>query len=518
MERLLAIFLAVVVTLAAHARELGLIPQPAEVKEKAGTFDGRTAHGLYCSADISVFNRNVVDSVWRVMPSQLTPVESGKKASVRILTDKQLPPESYTLLVSPKEICLTGGSNAGIYYGLMTLGQIMDSDRGATAMGHLPCVEITDSPRYGFRALMVDPARHFLPVNDLKRFVDLMSRFKYNALQLHLTDDQGWRVEIKSRPELASGQMHYTQSELRNLVDYAADRNVEVIPEIDIPGHTAAFLHAHPELMCSTGDSVKIDLESTTNLMLCASQDSVYDIYDDIIAEIAAVFPARHIHLGGDESAIAANWDMCVLDLALADSLGLENPTQLMGYFFDRIFSSVRKHGKEPMMWCELDNIRMPAGKYLFDYPKDVRLVTWRAGLTPKCMELTAASGHHLVMAPGEYAYLDYPQYKNDFPEFNNWGMPQTTLERVYEFDPAYGSDNRNIDGVMGTLWAEAMPDINRVTYMAFPRALALAEAGWSNMDCRDWNSFRSRLLPVLTTLMTSGVSFRVPFEIYPVD
>ena len=517
MYRIIAVFLAAAVSIATHARELGLIPIPAEVKENNGTFDGGKARSIYFSDDVSTFNQSVLDSLWRAMPARLTPVAAEKKASVSILTDKQLPREGYTLLVSPKGIRLTGGSNAGIYYGLMTLGQIMDSDLGATARGQLPCVEITDSPRYGFRALMVDPARNFLPVDDLKRFVDLMSRYKYNALQLHLTDDQGWRVEIKSHPELAAGQKHYSQKELRDLVGYAAERNVEVLPEIDVPGHTAAFLHAHPALMCSTGDTVKIDLASTTNLMLCASQDSVYDIYDDIIGEIASIFPARHIHLGGDESAIAANWDKCERDLALTRSLGLENPTQLMGYFFDRIINSVRKHGKEPMMWCELDNIRMPASKYLFDYPKDVRLVTWRGGLTPKCMELTAASGHSLVMAPGEYAYLDYPQYKNDFPEFNNWGMPLTTLERTYEFDPSYGGNNANIDGVMGTLWAEAMPDINRVTYMAFPRALALAEAGWSNMNRRDWNSFRSRLAPVLSSLMTAGVSFRVPFEIYPV-
>lgn len=511
----MVVFLAAVVSFAVQARELGLIPMPAHLKDGAGAFDARKARGIYYADDISSFNRSVLDSVWRGMSAPLTPVGSGKKASVRLTTDPSLPREGYRLLVTPKEIRLTGGSNAGVYYGIMTLGQIMDSDRGASARGLLPCVEITDSPRYGFRALMVDPARNFLPVEDVKRFVDIMSRFKYNALQLHLTDDQGWRVEIKSHPELTAGQKYYTQEQLRDLIAYAADRNVEIIPEIDVPGHTAAFLHAHPEYLCTANDSLKIDLDKTTNIMLCASVDGVYDVYDDIISEIAGVFPARNIHLGGDESAIEANWAGCSRDSALMARLGFENPAQLMGYFFDRIFRSVRKSGKEPMMWCELDNIRMPARKYLFDYPKDVRLVTWRAGLTPKCMELTAASGHRLVMAPGEYAYLDYPQYRNDFPEFNNWGMPITTLKRVYEFDPSYGGSHPNIDGMMGTLWAEAMPDINRVTYMAFPRALALAEAGWSRMDRRDWDSFRRRLKPVLAGLMSSGVSFRVPFEIY---
>lgn len=515
MDRLMVVFLAAVVSFAVQAREPGLIPMPAQLKDGAGAFDARKARGIYYADDISSFNRSVLDSVWRGMSAPLTPVGSGKKATVRLTTDPSLPREGYRLLVTPKEIRLTGGSNAGVYYGIMTLGQIMDSDRGASARGLLPCVEITDSPRYGFRALMVDPARNFLPVEDVKRFVDIMSRFKYNALQLHLTDDQGWRVEIKSHPELTAGQKHYTQEQLRDLIAYAADRNVEIIPEIDVPGHTAAFLHAHPEYLCTANDSLKIDLDKTTNIMLCASVDGVYDVYDDIISEIAGVFPARNIHLGGDESAIEANWAGCSRDSALMARLGFENPAQLMGYFFDRIFRSVRKNGKEPMMWCELDNVRMPASKYLFDYPKDVRLVTWRNGLTPKCVELTAASGHRLVMAPGEYAYLDYPQYRNDFPEFNNWGMPITTLKRVYEFDPSYGGSHPNIDGMMGTLWAEAMPDINRVTYMAFPRALALAEAGWSRMDRRDWDSFRRRLKPVLAGLMSSGVSFRVPFEIY---
>ena len=197
--------------------------------------------------------------------------------------------------------------------------------------------------------------------------------------------------------------------------------------------------------------------------------------------------------------------------------LGYQKASQLMIPFFSRMLSFVQENNKTPILWCELDNIYPPANDYLFPYPKNVTLVSWRGGLTPTCLELTRKHGNPLIMAPGEYAYLDYPQLKGDFPEFNNWGMPVTTLEKSYQFDPGYGvpaEDQAHITGVMGTLWGEAIRDINRATYMAYPRAFALAEAGWTQMKFRNWESFKQRLYPNLTNLMKKGVSVRVPFEI----
>ena len=510
--KLFALLLFLCGSMQLFARELGLIPIPAVVTEHQGEFKAKAGVRLYVGADVSDFNVELLDSMFRTeFEVGVDRVLSLSDATISLGVDPSLPSEGYVLNVNQDAISLYGGSNAGIYYGLMTISQLVES----SDKGGIPCVEIEDSPRYSYRALMLDPARHFLPIDHVKGFVDLMSKFKYNVLQLHLTDDQGWRVEIKSHKELTQGQEYYTREELQSLVRYAEERNVELVPEIDIPGHTAAFLVAHPELMCRHNESLKISLGETVNLMLCASRPEVYSVYDDIIGELASIFSSDVIHLGGDESAIDANWAKCSADSALVAKLGLNSATDLMEYFFCEIFKSVYKHGKRPMLWCELDNIYMPASKYLFPYPQDVMLVTWRNGLTPKCIELTEQSGNKLIMAPGEYAYLDYPQYKNDFPEFNNWGMPITTLERVYEFDPSYGGEHPMICGVMGTLWAEAMPDINRVTYMAFPRALALAEVGWSMQERKNWESFKSRLVPVLSTMMTMGVSFRVPFEIY---
>ncbi|MBQ5617269.1 MAG: family 20 glycosylhydrolase, partial [Bacteroidaceae bacterium] len=189
----------------------------------------------------------------------------------------------------------------------------------------------------------------------------------------------------------------------------------------------------------------------------------------------------------------------------------------LMIPFFNRMLDIVRKNGKEAILWCELDNIWPPANDYLFPYPQDVTLVTWRNALTPKCIELTEKYGHNLIMAPGEHAYLDYPQFHGDLPEFNNWGMPVTTLEQSYRLDPGYGlpqAGQAHIQGVMATLWAEAIRDINRLTYMTFPRGMAIAEAGWSNMENRSWDSFKKRIYPNIMDMMKSGVSVRVPFEI----
>lgn len=195
----------------------------------------------------------------------------------------------------------------------------------------------------------------------------------------------------------------------------------------------------------------------------------------------------------------------------------LTEPSQLMQPFFERILASARKYGKRPVLWVELNNIYPPADDFLFTYPEDVVLVSWRGGLTPTSLDLTIKSGHSLIMAPGEHAYFDYPQYKRDFPEYNNWGMPTTTLERAYQLDPGYGrpaENQKHIWGVMGTLWGEAIIDINRATYMTYPRAFALAEAGWTQMGNRSWESFKKRVIPNVTELMKAGVSVRVPFEI----
>lgn len=439
--------------------------------------------------------------------------------------------EGYQLFINQRSVSVTGATAQGIYYGIMTLRQILLGDVVHTKKNELAAIEIEDAPRFPFRALMLDPARHFIPVEDVKSYIDQMAHYKYNALQLHLTDDQGWRIEIKKHPELTRigafrnsktgnngpDNGYYTQDDIREIIRYAALRHIEIVPELDIPGHTVAVLSAYPELGCSHTDTLKKEMGKTVDLMLCANNTRVYDVYRDIISEVAALFPSERIHLGGDEAVIEKNWTKCTHCQELLKQQGYPKASGLMNYFFGKMLAMVRENGKKALLWCELDRPWLPANEYLFDYPQDVTLISWRGGLTPLCIELTRKHGNPVILAPGEYAYLDYPQLKGDLPEFNNWGMPVTTLKKVYEFDPGYGlplNQQQHIEGVMGTLWGEAMKDIHRVNYMTYPRALALAEAGWSQMSSRDWKSFKERLYPNLSDLMRQGVFVRVPFEI----
>ena len=530
--------IAITATIAtvAQSNTQALIPYPNKIelcnKGKAFTISTSTTISTTLPADAFV-----IGELQRITQKRLglTPaIASGKhsKNIIALHVDSTLKGrEHYTLEVNKNGIYIKGATEGALFLALQTLDQLFIGDICNTAQKKIAHIRIDDSPRYGLRAIMLDPARHFIPVKDVKLFIDQMARYKFNTLQLHLTDDQGWRIEIKSHPELTEkgafrapggsnqgpDNGYYTQEELKEIIRYAADRNIEVIPELDIPGHSVAILAAHPELGCAFRHGDKKDLGHTTNMMLCASNANVYGIYIDIIKEVAELFPSEYIHLGGDEAAVKENWAKCPQCLDIMQQLGYEKPSQLMILFFGNILKIVRDNGKKAILWCELDNIWPPANDYLFPYPADVTLVTWRNALTPKCIELTRRHGHPLIMAPGEHAYLDYPQYPGDLPEFNNWGMPVTTLEQSYRLDPGYGlpaEEQAHIQGVMATLWAEAIRDINRVTYMAFPRAMAIAEAGWSNMEQRSWDSFKQRIYPNITEMMKDGISVRVPFEI----
>lgn len=455
-----------------------------------------------------------------------------KTQAINLVLDREVTDdEGYRLRICPEAITITGKTAAGVFYGIQTLDQLLVEDGGNSRRNSMKAVNITDRPRYSYRALMLDPARHFIPLNDVKRYIELMSRYKFNVLQLHLTDDQGWRIEIEKYPLLtqkaafrddqsgdhAPQNGYYTQQQLKELIEYAAGKHVEIVPELDIPGHTAAAIYAYPALGCEREDTASVVLGKTTDRMLCAANEEVYTFYTGVLQEVCRIFPSKRIHLGGDEAVIGKNWGKCKRCWALMQARGLQQPEQLMGIFFERIEDMVRKEGKELMLWCELDNIRMPAQRFLFDYPKDCTLFTWRMGLTPKTIELTGEAGIRLIASPGEHCYFDYPQWAGDLPEFNNWGMPLLSLKRAYDFDPGYGlptEKQKHITGVAGLLWGEAIQDIHRATYMTYPRALALAEAGWSVMENRSWESFKTRLYPQLADLMREGVSFRVPFEI----
>lgn len=445
--------------------------------------------------------------------SRRTTFRPGRaRGRLRLRLDSTLSPrtdEAYRIEVTTAGITLTGGSPRGVFWGLMTLSQLLDTDDPTARCSALPTLVITDQPRTALRELMVDPARIFLPLDDLKPLVVEMARYKFNALHLHLVDDQAWRIEIKSYPlltEQGSSRVgmddmplpisgYYTQEEMRQFVAFAARYHVEVIPEIEMPGHEGAAIHCYPRLTCG---GRRVPLRTTcgvSNELLCPGEEFVYEFLGNVFRELSDVFPSRYIHLGGDE---AGNPPLgCWTDCAKCDSLrrvlgvtvtdGSEN-WRLQEHLFGRVIDTLRtQYGRTPMFWYETDFRRIPAGCITF---------AWRHGLTAAAIRAARDNGARIMLCPGEHCYLDYPAAAGDMPEVN-WGMPVTTLEQTYRLDPAwgFGSDfeRENLMGVAGTLWSECIPSAERLMYMAFPRAMALAEAGWSAARHRCWEDFRRR-------------------------
>lgn len=403
--------------------------------------------------------------------------------------------EGYRLVINKRGAEISARSAAGLFYGRQTLAQL------CLGVDSVDFVEINDAPRYGYRAMMIDPARHFQPIEDIKRFVDVMSYYKFNALHLHLSDDQGFRPDIKAYPLLTQiganrketegdGTAHggfYTQSELKDLVAYAADRFVEIIPEIDIPGHSMSAISAYPYLTCR--DSSPLEVRTTPGVsldLLCAGNERVFGMYDTIITELSAIFTSDKFHIGGDEAPLD-HWTECPKCQALKEAKGFMSNQELMSYFFARINESLIKNKKRPMLWFELDVPFYPANSIMY---------AWRYGLSPRSIQAARQGGYQIICAPGEYAYLDYPQVKGDISAASSSWMPILPFEKVYQFDPAAGltpENSAHILGVEATIWGEYTPTIDDVFRRAYPRALAIAEVGWSEMRNRQKDDFFRR-------------------------
>ncbi|WP_341215998.1 beta-N-acetylhexosaminidase [uncultured Wocania sp.] len=425
--------------------------------------------------------------------------------------------ESYQLEITSQNVLLSATTIKGLFYGIQTFRQLLPLENNNKTV-EVTCLDIKDTPRLPYRGMMLDPARHFLPAHDIKKYIDAIAMYKFNTLHLHLSDDQGWRIEIKKYPklmELASkrketdgdGVSHggyYTQEELKDIVAYAKERFIEVIPELDVPGHSQAMLVAYPELTCFPDDFEVRTTPGVSKNLLCAGNEKVFEFYGNVYKELAPIFTAEKFHIGGDEAPLD-HWKECPKCQKRIKDNNLESPQHLMSYFFERISDTLAKHGKTPQIWYELD---VPF------YPETSTMYTWRGGLTPKTIEKSREMGYNLICSPGEHAYFDYPQAKGE--ETCDW-MAYLPLEQVYKLDPGYGlpeDKQAHIIGVEATIWGEYVKDIDRAFYMTFPRAMALVEAGWTQMENREWNSFKSRLKSNLKLLEQKGINFREPKEL----
>lgn len=420
--------------------------------------------------------------------------QKGMRAISLSVSSKMDQKEGYTLTVDKDRISIVGGSAAGVFYGIQTLRKSLG---GAT---NLSPVVIKDAPRFSWRGMHLDCSRHFFPVSFVKKYIDLLALHQMNVFHWHLTDDQGWRIEIKKWPKLITVGSHrtgtiigtnsdiddetpyggyYTQEEAREIVAYAKERHITIVPEIDMPGHMLAALASYPELGCTGGPYQVGHYWGVYKDVLCVGNEKVYQFVEDVLTEVMDIFPSEVIHIGGDETP-TEKWEHC----AKCQALPLGNNT-LQGYFTKRVFDFLTSHHRRALGWDELLENKAP---------QDAMIMSWR-GTEPGAK--AAEKGHDVVMSPTTHCYFDYQQVEDALFEPSRCGgfIP---IEKVYSLDPAPDSlsvdAKRHILGVQANLWSEYMTTESIVEYQALPRMAALAEVQWTQPVRKDYGDFVKRL------------------------
>jgi len=458
------------------------------------------------------------------------PVQFGDTGDVafRIVKDETLGDEGYTLTVTER-IEITAQTSAGLFYGAQTLRQLLPpriySFSKIYAEWTLPIVEIRDQPRFGWRGLHLDVARHFMPKEDVLRFIDTIASLKLNILHWHLTEDQGWRIEIKKYPRLTEvGSMReetlvghsqdeprkydgvphggfYTQDEIREVVAYAAARSITIVPEIDMPGHMQAAIAAYPELGC-TDEPVGLRNEWGISEIILNPEESTVKFCQDVLAEVMELFPSEFIHVGGDE-ALKKQWDESPRVQELLKERGLKNSHDMQSWFIKKMDDFLTANGRRLIGWDEIAEGGLAP---------NAAVMWWRGNNGLETALTATENGHDLVVAAQQSLYFDYYQSENKENEPLAIGgfLP---LEKVYEFEPIIEGLSpaaaKHVLGAQGQLWSEYMPSIKHVEYMAFPRACALSEVIWLPKEQKNFVDFTKRMQVQQQRFDAAGVNYR---------
>jgi hexosaminidase len=443
-------------------------------------------------------------------------------------------PEGYALTVTPQSVTITAAEAKGVFYGMQTLRQLLP--RGAGAEPGIPAVTIADTPRFRYRGLHLDVGRHMFPVEFIKRYIDLLASYKLNTFHWHLTEDQGWRIEIKRYPKLTEvGSMRkqtvvnhsrtrpqrfdaapyggfYTQDQIRDVVAHAKKRHVTIIPEIEMPGHAQAALSAYPELACTPGPFDVAQSFGVFEDIFCPKEET-FAFLENVLKEVTDLFPGEYIHIGGDE-APKKRWDESPVAQEVIRREGLKDSHELQSYFIRRIEKILNARGRKLIGWDEIvEGGLSPTATVM--YWRDHRNTGPGVRLDLDPARLATAQGNDVVMTPNGSFYFDHYQVN---PERE--GQPLaigglTTLEEVYGYDPVPADlspeQARHIIGAQANVWTEYMKTSDHVEYMVFPRALALAEVVWSPKEARDWTAFLARAKVNVKMLDELKVRYRMP-------
>ena len=508
--------------------QIAIIPEPVSLMKKAGTFtlpenisiQASKSDGLQQS--IALLSERIEIATGKFVSSVSTANHPTIKLIINQENDNQLGTEGYKLHVNPTQIVITANKPAGVFWGVQSLIQLFPVEIEGKELQEkvkwkLPCVDVIDYPKLGWRGLMFDVARHFFTKNEVKQFIDNMVRYKFNLLHFHLTDDEGWRIEIKGLPKLTEvgawsvqktgtfGDFipptaneprtyggFYTQEDIKELVQYAQDRFVNIMPEIDVPGHSLAAIASYPELSC-TPDAINYKVRSGEKIMdwsrgapptalvdntLCPANEKVYVFLDSVITQVAKLFPFEYIHMGGDE-APHNFWEKNDQVKALMQREGLKTIPQVQAYFEKRVEQIVVSKGKKFMGWDEI----LEGG-----VSPTASVMSWR-GI--KYGIQASKDKHNVVMSPTDFAYLDYMQ-ADQITEPKVYASLR--LNKTYQFNPIpAGADPKYIIGGQANLWTEQIFNFRQVQYMLWPRAFAISESVWSPIEKKNWSSFINR-------------------------
>lgn len=495
--------------------DYNVIPAPSEIEwnnEAEGFRLNRNTVIAYTSAELKRDAELCADYIDELTGIRPTVTEGSSAAeNVIVLSDglDSENAEAYRINVGQQKIQIDGASPAGTFYGIQTLRKSIGAGAGRVTF---PAAKIGDAPRFAYRGAHLDVARHFFPADSVKIFIDMLALHNVNRFHWHLTDDQGWRIEIKSRPELTTkGSVRkctvigantdqydsvphggfYTQEEIRDIVSYAADRHITVIPEIDMPGHMQAALTAYPELGCTGGPYELWCRWGISEDVLCAGNDESYRLVDDVLAEVVELFPSEYIHIGGDECP-KVRWEKCPACQARIQALGLKDDAhstaeqKLQTVFMTHASDVLKSRGRKVIGWDEMLEGGCPEGAVI---------MSWRG----EAGGIQAAKmGHNAIMTPCEYCYFDFKQSDAPSePQAAHWGVT-LGVERVYNYEPVPESftdeQKARILGVQANLWAEYVPTMRHAQYMELPRLAAMSEVQWCASGKKDYEDFLTRV------------------------
>jgi hexosaminidase len=525
------IFLVLILSILSFAQDtmnpISIIPKPSHIEQHNGSFTLNDSTKIIITAQQKQLQRiaEMLASRLRAATGFRFNIGTAKKKSdnaIILSLDtklKRLGQEGYTLRSNEKSVEVSAVYPAGVFHGMQSLFQLLPPDiyKNEPVSGiawTIPSVTIEDTPRFQWRGMHLDVCRHFFPKEFVKKYIDLLASYKMNTFHWHLTEDQGWRIEIKKYPKLTEiGSMRkesagdstphggfYTQEDIKEVVKYAQERFVTIVPEVEMPGHALAALASYPELSCTGGP---FEVETTWGVfddVYCAGNESTFTFLRDVLREVIPLFPGKYFHIGGDECP-KTRWEKCPKCQARMKKNKLKNEQQLQSYFVKRMERFLNSKGKRLIGWDEI----LEGG-----LPPRASVMSWRGtegGIT------AAKANHDVVMTPTSFCYFDYYQAKPDSePKAIGGFVP---LEKVYSYEPVPAGlkpkQAKHILGAQGNLWTEYIPNEKHVEYMVLPRLCAMSEVGWTSKSQREFSEFSTRMADHYRRLAYRGYNFRSP-------